>query len=181
MAEAADILVRAAELNSSDSRRCGNVIHLSGDCDMIVTGDLHGNSSGLAKIIDYADLGLNPSRRLILQELIHGPPDAETGRDRSIETLLRAAKLKTEYPNQVVFLLGNHDISQITGNEITRGGQPSCKTFTAALDFTFQQDAGRVFDAFERFVLSLPLAIKCPNGVLISHSLPSGKAPIVVS
>ena len=169
----ADIFRQAADLNTGEERRRGSVVYLGEDCDLVVTGDLHGNRDALAKIIKYSDLSQNPSRRLILQEIIHGPIDPRTGHDRSIEVLLRAARLKIAHPRQVLFLLGNHDVAEITDNEISRDGQPSCKTFASGLNFTFPQAAGEITAALEDFVLSLPLAVRCPNAVLISHSLPT--------
>jgi hypothetical protein len=172
---AAETFRRAARLNAGDGRLRGCVTYLEDDCDVIVTGDLHGNRGALARIAGYADLAGDPRRRLILQEIIHGPVDAKTGYDRSIEVLLRSARLKIAHPQQVLFVLGNHDVAEITGNEITRNGQPSCKTFAAGLAYTFADAAGEVRAAMEEFILSLPLAVRCPNSVLISHSLPSAK------
>jgi hypothetical protein len=173
MSAAADILRQAAQANLEDSRREGNLIRLKGGLEMIVAGDIHGSRANLAKIIAHASLGANESRRLVLQEIIHGPLE-RGGQDRSIEPLMRAARLKTTYREQVLFLLGNHDLAQLTGNEIVKDGHGYCKTFVAGVKYAFGEDeAAAVLPAVEEFLASLPLAVQCDNGVLISHSVPS--------
>jgi len=174
---AADNLRRAAALNVSDDRRRGNVLHVDAG-ELIVTGDLHGRREALNKIAAYADVGASPSRLLVLQEIVHGPLDARTGRDRSIEVLLRAVRLKLDHPHEVLFVLGNHDVAEVTGSEITRDGQPSCRTFREGVRFAFGADAEEVIDALGTFLLSLPLTIRCANGVWVSHSLPGPDADL---
>lgn len=169
----ADIFRQAAARNRDDDQRRGNVVFPPDGCEMVVAGDLHGSRVSLAGIVRYADLGAAPSRCLVLQEILHGPPDPTTKKDRSIEVLLRAARLKIAHPQQVHFLLSNHAVAQITGNEISRDGQPSCKTFTEGVAFAFPDAMEEILEAVEEFLLSQPLAVRCPNGVLISHSLPS--------
>lgn len=169
----ADMFRQAAELNADDPRRQGNVVHLDAQDDVVVAGDIHGHRMGLAKALRYADVRANPSRRLVLQEIIHGPQDERTGHDRSMELLQRAVRLQTEHPERVLFLLGNHDVAEITGNEITKDGRGYCKSFQAGLEYLYEDAAGEVREALEAFLLSLPLAVRCPNGVWLSHSLPS--------
>ena len=170
---AADIFRQAASLNRNDPRRCENVIELETDRQIIVAGDIHGYREGLARIISYAT-SLPPGQwRLVLQELIHGPADPRNGHDRSIELLLRAARLKVSYPAEAIIIMGNHDIAQVTGNEITKEGCGVCKAFVAGVEFTFGADSGDVIEALYDFLLSAPLAVRCPNGVWITHSLPS--------
>jgi len=170
---AADIFRQAARLNEQDPRRRGNVVHLDDELDIIVAGDIHGNRGALAKIITYADLSRSPDRRLILQEILHGVPDDRTGHDRSVEVLLRAARLKIAHEENVIFLMGNHDLAQITGSEISKQGHGACKYFDEGVRFCFRQDAEEVMEAVGQFCRSAPLMVRCPNGVAIAHSLPS--------
>ena len=170
---AAEILRIAARLNLDDSHRKGNIVEFGPGLEVIVAGDLHGNRSGLTKTIAYAALDRHDNRRLILQEIIHGPPDERTGCDRSIELLLRVARLKIAQGEKVVFLLGNHDVGQATGKEVTKEGRGSCKLFAEGVQAAFGDEAPDVLDAVKEFCLSLPLAVRCANGVLITHSLPS--------
>ncbi|MDP6637250.1 MAG: metallophosphoesterase [Phycisphaerae bacterium] len=170
---AVDIFRQAAELNLSDERREGNVLVISEPGQIICSGDLHGYRAALSKIISHAKLASDDQRLLIFQEILHGPPDDQAGHDRSIELLMRAARLKIEHPGQVLFVMGNHDLAQVSGSEISKYGHGVCKAFSRGVEFAFTDDSRDVMDALHEFFMSLPLAIRCPNGVLISHSTPS--------
>jgi hypothetical protein len=124
-------------------------------------------------VISAAALEARPQRRLVLQEIIHGPPEGSGGHDRSVDLLLRSARLKLAHPQQVLFILGNHDIAQVTGNEITKDGRGVCKAFLAGVRFAFGDAADEVLQAINEFLLSMPLAVRCPNKVFVAHSLPS--------
>ena len=169
----AKTFVAAAELIAGDDNRRGNCLGFEGGEKIVYVGDIHGHRRNLAKVIAYAALGTHPARRLILQELIHGGEPDQAGNDRSVEVLLRAPWLKISYPRQVFFLLANHDIAQITGQEITKDGRGECESFDAGLDNAFGPDAGEVRSAVLRFFRSQPLAGRCENGVFMTHSLPS--------
>jgi hypothetical protein len=140
---------------------------------IVFSGDIHGNRRAFGKIVSHAALDTDPQSHVVLQEILHGPIDGQTGHDRSIELLVRAAELKIEHPRQVLFVMGNHDIAQVTRSEISKYGYGVCKVFVESLRFAFGDDAEEVMDALAEFFLSQPLAVRCPNGVLISHSLPS--------
>ena len=168
---AADIFRQAARLNRDDPRRRGNLIQLEPTDQVIVTGDIHGNRQALARILAFSNRRPGPWR-LILQEIIHGPLEP-CGADRSAELLLRAARVKVERPDQVLFLMGNHDLAQITGAEINKGGGGACDAFCQGLRLVFEDQADEVAPAVDEFLRSLPMAIRCPNRVFITHSLPS--------
>ncbi len=169
----ADIFREAARLNAEDARREGNVVRLDESSDVVIAGDLHGNRTGLAKVISYAALPAEPQRRLVLQEIIHGPVDPRTGHDRSAELLLRTARLKTAHPEQVYFLLANHDVAQLTGNEILKDGRGFCKGFDEGVAYCFGDEAPEIGDAIRQFLASAPLAVRCCGDVFVCHSLPS--------
>lgn len=170
----ADILKQAAELNLLDGRRRANVVHLPPGCEVIVAGDLHGNRGNLARIIAYADLPGRPDRQLVLQEIIHGPAEAADDGDRSVELLGRAAELTVRCPEQVTILLSNHDVAQATGGEVSKAGRGACAAFARGVrELCGPADAPYVMEMVKAFLLSLPLAVRCPGGVLVAHSLPS--------
>ncbi len=168
---AANILRQAANANRDDARREGNLVTVEDNAEMIVSGDLHGNRSALAKVIQYASLSTDSPRRLVFQEVIHGDLDPRSGHDRSVEQLLRVARLKLAYPQQVLFLLGNHDLSQLTGSEISKDGLGVCKAFDEGVNFCFRDGGSDVRHAVGEFLASLPVAIRC-GSTLLSHSLP---------
>jgi len=170
---AADIFRQAARANFEDARRRGSTVHIPSGRHLIVSGDLHGNRPALTKLITYADLAINAENVLLLQEIIHGPEDPRTGYDRSCELMLRSARLKLAHGDGVVILLGNHDLAQVTGNEITKEGRGACKTFDEGVLHCFGDDGAEVLEAINEFCLSMPLAARTDGGVFLSHSLPS--------
>ena len=170
---AADIFRQAATLIRDDPRRVGNVVSVEPLCRVVVSGDIHGNGKALARTINYCGRITQRPWRLVLQEIIHGPPDPRTGLDRSVELLLRAARLKINRPEEVLFVLGNHDVAHVGGGEITKDGCSACQAFAAGAEGAFGQEAPDVLEAVEELIRSLPLAVQCPNGALISHSVPS--------
>ncbi len=169
----AEAFAQAAKLVAADANRRANCLELAGGLEIVYTGDIHGHRQNLAKIIRWADLGFNPDRRLVLQEIIHGGAPDSAGEDRSFEVLLRAVRLKISHPQQVLFLMGNHDLAQFAGGEITKEGRGECKSFGAGLTNAFGDEADEVREAIYGFLRALPLAARCENGVMLTHSLPS--------
>ncbi len=169
----ADIFLKAADLNRTDDHCVGNVVEFRPGEHLVVAGDIHGRRESLAKVIAHANLSAGPERMLVLQEVIHGGPEDADGGDRSFELLMRAARLKSRHPGQIHFLLGNHDMAQLTGGEITKKGRGMCKAFTLGMANAFGDAAGGVAEAINEFFRSMPLAGRCPNGVFLAHSLPS--------
>ncbi len=169
----AETFRKAARLFQDDPRREGNVLALEPDDHLIVCGDLHGYRQNLVKVLAHARLPADAHRMLVLQEVIHGGPTDEAGGDRSFELLMRIARLKTQHPGQVHMLLANHDIAQVTGNEIAKEGLGQCKAFRQGLEHAFTSDTDEVYQAICELLLALPLAGRCPNGAFLSHSLPS--------
>lgn len=164
---------QAARLNLDDPRRKGNLVEISAPFSIVVAGDIHGNRTALAKIISHAGVEKSPDRYLLLQEVIHGPLDPKTQQDRSIELLVRVARLKVANPRQVLFVMGNHDLAQAMGNEIAKEGRGMCKSFAEGIRFSYPDDADEIIAAANEFLLSLSLAVRLPNRVWLSHSLPT--------
>ena len=173
MTVAADLFRQAARLNREDPARHGNVVHVVPEREVLFAGDFHGNRVNFTRVVSWANLPSNPQRVLILQELIHGPIDERTGVDRSIELLMRAARLKVQNPGSVCFLMGNHDVAQLTGNEITKQGAGSIEQFNEGVRYNFPDATSEIHSALEEFLLSLPLAARTPGGVMMAHSMPS--------
>ena len=169
----ADIFDRAAQLNLTDARRRGNTVWIEGSRELIVCGDIHGQRALLGRIIKHADLDAHEDRILVLQELLHGDADPKTGKDRSIELLMRAARLKAAHPERVLFVLSNHDLAQMTGREVSKSGRTLCKQFSEDVISAFETGGEEVLTSVMVFLKSLPLAIRTEGGVLIAHSMPS--------
>ena len=169
----ADIFRQAAELIANDPHRRGNLVHLDAPGRVVISGDIHGNRRNLTRILSHVSGGGQDRPTLILQEIIHGEPDPRSGCDRSVELMLRAVRAKIANPERVYFLMGNHDMAQIVGSEITKSGRGVCKSFVEGINFCFGSAAAAVLDAVLEFCRSLPLAVLFENGVQASHSLPS--------
>ncbi len=169
----AELFRQAARLNLEDPRRKGNLVEIPSPFHIVIAGDIHGNRTALAKIIAYAGVEKTPNRYLVLQEVIHGPLDPKTQQDRSIELLVRIARLKVSSPQQVLFVMGNHDLAQAMGNEIAKEGRGMCKSFADGIRFSYPDAPDEIIAAANEFLLSMPLAIRLPNRVWLSHSLPT--------
>lgn len=163
----------ATDENRLSSLRQQQVVHLPDDAEVWMTGDLHDHRTNYAKLVAHADLGGNPQRHLVLHELIHGDHFDANGAEDSWQTLHRAAELKAQYPGQVHFLFANHDLAQIHGEGIMKGGLSVCEAFYKGLKRDFPDAYLKVNVAVTEFLLSLPLAIRCPNGLFFCHSLPT--------
>lgn len=172
MSAVADIFRQAANVCRQSIRRAGNVLNLEA-CELIICGDIHGHRANLAKILDFANLPHNPQRVLVLQEIIHGPLDAKTGSDRSVELLMRVARLMVSHPQNLLLVLGNHDVAQVTGNEIMKDCAGVCKSFQLGVEQAFGSEAAEVQAAINELLVAIPIAICWQGRVLISHSLPS--------
>ena len=168
---AADAFRRAADLVRNDPRRRGSLLDLAAPADVLIAGDIHGRRESLRPLLRL--LEARPAMTLILQEIIHGPLDPETGHDLSGELLLQAVRAKLAHPQRVHFVLGNHDVAQITRSEITKKGRGVCRDFISGMTASFGPEAPEVYMAAMSFLRALPLAVRFANGVLAAHSLPS--------
>ncbi len=163
----------AAEENQLNSLRQHQLVTLPAEGELWVAGDIHDHRRNFDKFTRLADLANNPQRHLILQELIHGDHYDIDGTDGSWWMLYQAARLKCDFPDQVHFLLANHDLAQVHGEGIMKAGQSLCEAFSAGVKKEFGDDALGVNVAISEFFLSFPLAIRTPNGLFFSHSLPA--------
>src|SRR5947209_6129529 len=154
----------AGDENKLSPLRDQQVVNLPAEGEVWMTGDLHDNRTNFAKLIAAVDLENNPQRHLVLHELIHGDHFDPKGAEDSWRMLYQAAELKCNFPNQVHFLLANHDLAQIHGEGIMKAGLSVCEAFNAGVKRDFATGATLVTVAITEFLLSLPLAIRCPNG-----------------
>ncbi|MCZ6834267.1 MAG: metallophosphoesterase [Planctomycetota bacterium] len=170
-----DLFDEAARLLLASPHRQGCVVRLPARGHLLATGDLHDNIFNLAKILKLARLEASTDRHVILHELIHGE-NLINGKDFSHRMLGRVAELVLKYPVQVHPLLANHELSQLTGRGVSKGGGNSVALFVDALEYVFDVDAGEVGEAIGRFIRAMPLALTSESGVLCAHSLPTARA-----
>jgi hypothetical protein len=165
----------AAEANRRTPGRQGNLVELAPELadEVMVTGDLHGHRQNFNLIRRLAALDEHPRRHLVLQEVCHGGPTYPNGGGCMSHTILEdSALLKTQYPERVHLVLGNHELAELTDYPIQKSRQLLNAQFRLGLQQMYGDAAGAVHDAYRRFLRTCPLAVRLPQGVFISHSIP---------
>jgi len=168
--EIVDLFQESSKMLFETPGRTGCRVQLSDHGNLLVSGDLHDHVPNYHRIVAAAGLA-DPEHHVVLQELIHGPSLVH-GCDMSWRMLARVARLIQEYPGQVHPILGNHENSQLTGVGVTKGGGNSVELFEDGLALTFGEDWERVGGAIDRFLRSMPLAVRTASGIQCTHSLP---------
>jgi len=170
-----DAFRRAAEANRQTPARQGNLVALGPDSadEVMITGDLHGNRRNFNLIKQTADLKSHARRHLVLQEVCHGGPCyPENSGCMSHRLLEDVARLKLEYPERVHFILGNHELAEMTDYPIQKNHQMLNLSFRLGLQHMYGEATERVREAFIAFLQTCPLAVRLPHGVFVSHSVP---------
>ncbi|UCD52649.1 MAG: metallophosphoesterase [Phycisphaerales bacterium] len=170
-----DLLNRGITANHTDRCRRGNLVRLPEAGSLVVAGDIHGHRRNFERIAAYADLEHHPDRHLVLQEIIHGGPEDHAGGCLSYQLLFEAIHLKLAFPDQVHFVMGNHDTACICSSEVMKNGKEMNRAMSAALERQFQDATSDVALALRQFLFSQPLAVRCKNRVWVSHSLPGDR------
>jgi hypothetical protein len=169
----------AAEANRQTPGRQGNVVVLTADlaADVMLTGDLHGQRKNFNRLRGRAALDRHSRRHLVFQEVCHGGPMYPGSAGCMSHALLEdVAMLKAKYPERVHFLLGNHELAELTDYPIQKNQQMLNVQFRAGLEHMYGPAAARVHEAYRRFLDTCPLAVRLPQGVFVSHSLPENVA-----
>lgn len=166
---------RATALLRATPGRSGGVVSVDGAKinDLMVVGDLHGNMPAFRQVLQVAALDRNPRRCLVLQELIHGPrmyPD-DRG-DKSHQLLDVVCALKCQYPDRVHVILGNHELSELTGRAIAKNGVALNALFRQGIDTAYGEHGATVYAAYQEFFAALPLCVRTPNRVFLCHTIP---------
>jgi hypothetical protein len=153
--------------------RCGRILTLEGAEEALICGDLHGHLPNFQALLQAADLAHHPRRHLILQELIHGPFRYPQGGDKSHQLLDLFAALLVQFPKQVHYLLGNHELAQWTNRPILKGNDNCNELFEEGVRQAYGSWAPVIYQAYIELLAELPVLIRTANRLVISHSLPS--------
>lgn len=170
-----DTYRRAAEANWQTPSRQGNLIALDPENadDLMVSADLHGHGDNFDRLCEIADLAGRPRRHLVMQEVCHGGPTYPSGAGCMSHRLLEnVAMLKTQYPRRFHFLLGNHELAELTDFPIVKANQVLNVMFRCGLMETYGDQTDRVREAYAGFLRSCPLAVRIANRILVCHSAP---------
>ncbi len=171
-ATAADVFLEAARLNREDPIRVKSLLVFPDYGQLVMTGDLHGHRRNFEKLKRFCALEHSPARHVILHEVIHEDVPGFQDRDQSHEVWLDAARWKCAHPEQIHFLLSNHELAQVNRNEITKNGRVVTRSFEDSVHAAYGGEGAAVIDAMYEFIRSFPLAGRTANRVMLSHSLP---------
>jgi hypothetical protein len=167
------LLARAAATFRSTSGRTGRVVALSDVDDVLIGGDLHGHLGNFQALMKRADLAGHPRRHLVLQEVVHGPFRYPNGGDKSHQLLDLIAALTIQFPGRVHFIPGNHELAQATGRLVQKGDDVYNELFVRGIEAAYGDHSDDVYAAYLDLIAAAPLAVRTPNRVFVSHSLPS--------
>ncbi|MGD0896430.1 MAG: metallophosphoesterase [Thermoguttaceae bacterium] len=169
------VYAQAADANRQTPGRRGSLIVLTPESagEVMVTGDLHGHRKNFNLIRRVAALDKSPGRHLVLQEACHGGPVyPENGGCMSHTVLEDIARLKVKYPARVHFLLGNHELAELSDYPILKKKQMLNMLFRMGLQQMYGLAAEKVREAMLAFLRTCPLGVCLPHGVLVCHSIP---------
>ena len=168
-------VTKATELMRRTPGRAGSVVTLDAADEVMVVGDLHGNIPAFRWVLTEAALDRNPTRHLVLQELVHEINKNQDDRpDLSHRLVDLVSALKCQYPDRVHLILGNHELSEITGRIIGKDGQALNMRFREGLQLSYGDLCDEVYKAYIGLFSALPLAVRTPNRVFMCHSIPDG-------
>ncbi len=164
---------QATALARSTPGRAGGIVTIEKAAELLVVGDLHGNFSALKKVLAISALDRNPGRHLVLQEVIHGPLTYSGDKgDRSHQLLDVFCALKCQYPDRVHMILGNHELSELTGRSIGKDGEGLNAKFRRGVDTAYGASSGDIYESYKALFAALPLAVRTANRVYVCHTLP---------
>jgi hypothetical protein len=165
----------AAAANEATPGRMGCLVELGSDSadEVMITGDLHGQRRNFNRIRKIAALGENPRRHLILQEACHGGQAYPNGGGCMSHAVVEdIARYKNDFPSQVHFLLGNHELAEITDYPIQKNRQMLNVLFRQGMRHMYGDAADEVRQAMLEFLRSCPLAVRLASGIFVCHSVP---------
>jgi hypothetical protein len=167
-------LRQAIALVRATPGRRGHVIDLQNCTEVLVAGDLHGHVAHFQVMLQEANLANHPSRHFVLQELIHGKHRYPQGGDKSHQLVDLFAALKGQFPKQVHFLPGNHELAQWTGRPVMKADENLNAIFREGVIEGYGTEFGsQIYDAYLELFQALPVVLRTPNRVLVCHSLPA--------
>jgi hypothetical protein len=108
--------------------------------------------------------------------LIHSKFRYPRGGDKSHQLVDLFAVLKCQYPRQVHYLPGNHELAQWTGRPVLKADENLNVLFEEGVTEAYGSQFGpQIYAAYLELFQALPVAIFTPNRTLICHSLPSAR------
>jgi hypothetical protein len=169
-------LRQALTLVRATPGRRGHVITLQNCTEVLVAGDLHGHVGNFQILLKLADLGNHPTRHFVMQEVIHGKYRYPSGGDKSHQLIDLFAALKGQFPKQVHYIPGNHEMAQWTGRKVLKADEDLNALFEEGVRAAYGPQSGpEIYQTYLTLFQVLPVALLAPNRVLVSHSLPAAR------
>lgn len=162
----------AAAFRATPGRR-GRFVALQDADDVLVAGDMHGQLENFRRLLLLADLARHPRRHVVVQELIHGPFAYPTGGDKSHQLVDLVCALKCQYPRQVHYLIGNHELSQLTDRPISKNDIDLNDLFVQGVRSAYGGRCDEAYAVYRELFAVIPAALRTPGGAFLSHSLPT--------
>jgi hypothetical protein len=170
-------LRQAVALVRATPGRRGHTVRLENCTEVLVAGDLHGHVPHFQAMLQVADLGNHPTRHFVLQEVIHGKFRYPKGGDKSHQLVDLFAALKGQFPKQVHYLPGNHELAQWTDRPVMKADENQNALFREGVNEAYGAKFGpEIYAAYLELFQACPVVLRAPNGVLISHSLPATRS-----
>jgi hypothetical protein len=169
-------LRQAITLVRATPGRKGRIIDLQDCTELLVAGDLHGHVGNFQVMLNAADLANHPTRHIVLQELIHGKSRYPKGGDKSHQLVDLFAALKGQFPKQVHFVPGNHEMAQWTNRPVLKADENLNVLFQSGVSEAYGPEFGpQVYETYLDLFRALPVVLRTRNRVLVCHSLPSSR------
>lgn len=169
---AVEAIRAAGKAREQDDKQVGRAVFLPEEGEVWLTGDLHGNADNLKRFAAAADLANNPNRFLIVQEIVHSRLITADNRDLSFVAIMDAIRLQSQFPGQVYYLLGNHDLAVHLDRELVKGGKYLNRYLYRGMAYMYRDRYQDVLEEYRKFIAGMPAAIFSPNGVFMAHSTP---------
>lgn len=168
-------LRQAIALVRATPGRRGRIIDLQDCTELLVAGDLHGHVGNFQVMLKAADLANHPTRHFVLQELIHGKFRYPQGGDKSHQLVDLFAALKGQFPKQVHYLPGNHELAQWTNRPVLKADENLNAIFQSGVNEAYGSQFGpQIYATYLELFQTLPVVLRTPNRILICHSQPTG-------
>lgn len=145
------------------------LLHLPAKGKAMIITDIHGNIGDYQRYMEIWGRFKNKKNHLIITgDYIHGFGDS----DGSVN-ILESIKWQFEHLPNFHVLLGNHELAQLAGIDVFKGGYNQKKDFETLVFGKYGSKCQKKIKLYKKFFKKLPIAVKTENGVFISHAGPS--------
>jgi len=157
----------------------GGLIQLPKKGMLYIVADIQANVDNFLKVFKdnpklINELSKGKSHLVITGDLIHSP-SIEQESTTQLDLLETAMLLKAKFPDNFHFLLGNHCLGEILGNEMLlykKGKLSEQQYFEKLIKEKYKDNYKKVHEGYVDFLKHLPLVVRTENGIIVSHTGP---------